>query len=107
MADVGNARVEIVGDVARFARRAEREINAALRNMQLRPIKLEIDVDHARDQAQFLADEIETTIADIDFSPMRNNAAETVREIEDEFRDLDFSPLRAGAASAMRDVDVE
>ena len=102
--DVGGARVEIVGDVARFARRAERELNKALRDLKLRPVRIDLDLDHARDQVRFLADDIQEAITDIDFSDMSDRAAEAVRDIEDEFGDIDFTRMRNEARAAVRDL---
>jgi phage-related protein len=43
MADVGKASVEIVGDVRSFARQVQRDLNAALRRIKLKPIDVPFD----------------------------------------------------------------
>ena len=45
MSDVGSARVEVTGDVRNFARQTERELNAALSKMRIRPINIDVDID--------------------------------------------------------------
>lgn len=106
MADVGSARVEIVGDVARFARRAERELNAVIRQLKLKPIRLNLDLEHARSQAQFLAEDIQHSFDNVNFDTLQDGAAEAAQGIGDEFSNIDFSRVKEQARAAARDIGI-
>jgi hypothetical protein len=46
--DVGHARVEVTGDVRRFARDTERDLDRALSRIQLDPVSVPVDTDALR-----------------------------------------------------------
>lgn len=48
MANEGEARVEVVGDVSNFARQTERDLDKALSKVKLDPVEVPVDVDGAR-----------------------------------------------------------
>lgn len=50
--NVGKASVEVVGDVRNFARQVQRDLNAALRRVTLKPLKIELDRTAARNAGQ-------------------------------------------------------
>lgn len=52
MADVGKAKVEVVGDVRNFARQTERDLNAALAKIRIDPVRLTTDSNQIKDEAQ-------------------------------------------------------
>src|SRR5690606_11469493 len=62
--DVGSARVEIVGDVSRFAGEVARELNSILAGMRLRPVEVDGDFRRAEDSASDAADSIEKDFQD-------------------------------------------
>lgn len=48
MTDVGAARVEVEGDVRKFAKQTERDLNRALDDVDLHPLEVPVDKDGAR-----------------------------------------------------------
>lgn len=51
MTSVGKASVEIVGDVSNFARQVEKDLNDALQKIKIKPIKVPIDTDQLKKDA--------------------------------------------------------
>lgn len=56
---VGSARVEIVGDVSKFARQVQDELNAALRRVQVDPVEVRGDFERLEREARDAAGDVE------------------------------------------------
>lgn len=106
--DVGSARVEITGDVSRFAGEVARELNSILAGMRLRPVEVDGDFKRAEDSASDAADSIERDFqagaersedalagVDEDFREPRDNASQAAESIASDF---ESASSRASAA---------
>ena len=114
--DVGSARVEIVGDVSKFAGEVARELNSILAGMRLRPVEVDGDFRRAEDSASDAADSIEKDFqdgadrsedalagVDEDFQEPRQNANQAAESIASDFESAGSRARRAlsGAAKFM------
>lgn len=106
--DVGSARVEITGDVSKFAGDVARQLDAILRGIRVPPIEVEGDFGRAVGQADTAAGDISSSFAagadrsedalagvDEDFQEPRQAAAEASESIASNF---EKAGSRAGAA---------
>lgn len=114
--DVGSAKVEIVGDVSRFAGEVARELNSILARMRLQPVEVDGDFKRAEDAASDAADSIEKEFqdgadksedalaeVDEDFQEPRQNASQAADQIASDFESAGSRARRAlsGAARFM------
>ena len=106
--DVGSAKVEITGDVSRFAAEVNRELNRILAGIRVPPIEVEGDFGRAVGQADTAAEDISDSFADgadksedalagvdEDFREPRQNANQAAESIASDF---EKAGSRAGAA---------